>query len=193
MNSNLLLQCSQTYDLSLVCVFIWLARPPFRALLYYTHTDRMQMVSLRIDRNCTCMAFSPARHLMWWNDSKWNNTSDEGHAHPEPPPRCWPLKFTIPSYKSWMRSWYIIAMQIFPCYSLFSFHPYVTCLIYSIILPASRHSTGETIRSERRNKRKSSWRSDLVGKQDLRRLQRIQPSARLPGSGTIRWIERRRN
>ena len=99
---NLLLQCSQTYDLSLVCVLIWLARPPFRALRnsHWSHANGFS------PHRSQLYGFSPARHLMWWNYSKWNNTSDEGHAHPEPPPRCWPLKFTILSYKSWIRSWY---------------------------------------------------------------------------------------
>ena len=74
---------------------------------------------------------------------------------------CWSLlsRYTNPG-----STLDIIVTQIFPCYSLVSFHPEVTCLIYSIILPASRHSTSETIRSERRNKRKSSSWSDLVGK-----------------------------
>ena len=102
LNLNLLLQCSQTYDLSLVCVLIWLARPPFQALRY-SHWPHANGFS---PHRSHLYGFSPARHLMWWNYSNWNNTSDEGHAHPEPPPQCWPLTFTIPLYKSWIRSWY---------------------------------------------------------------------------------------
>ena len=157
---------------------------------YDTHTDRMQMVSLRIDRNCM------ASHLHAISCGETIRSEiillTRGMHTPSPLPDAdrWSLQSLYTNPGSALD---IIVMQIFPCYSLFSFHPDVTCLIYSIILPASRHSTGETIRSERRNKRKSSWWSDLVGKQDLRRLQRIQPSARLPGSGTIRWTERRRN
>jgi len=103
-----------------VCVLIWLVRLHFRALRYshWLHVSGFspELIMLCIFRSFLNLyffphrsqlyGFSPARHLMWWNDSKWNNTSDEGHAHPEPPPRCWPLKFTIPSYKSWIRSWY---------------------------------------------------------------------------------------
>ena len=173
----------------LVCVLIY----DWRGLLfvhYDTHTDRMQMVSLRIDRNCM------ASHLHAISCGETIRSEiillTRGMHIPSPLPDAdrWSLLSLHTNPGSALD---IILMQIFPCYSLFSFHPDVTCLIYSIILPASRHSTGGTIRSERRNKRKSSWRSDLVGKQDLRRLQRIQPSARLPGSGTIRWTERRRN
>ena len=155
-----------------------------------THTDRMQMVSLRIDRNC--MASHP--HAISCGETIRSEIIllTRGMHTPSPLPDAdrWSLLSLHTNPGSALD---IIVMQIFPCYSLFSFHPDVTCLIYSIILPASRHSTGETIPSERRNKRKSSWWSDLVWKQDLRCLQRIQPSARLPGSGTIRWTERRRN
>ena len=103
-----------------MCVLIWLVRLHFRALRY-SHWPHANGFSPEFNMWCIFRSFlnlyffphrsqlygfSPARHLMRWNDSKWTHTSDEGHAHPEPPPRCWPLKFTIPSYESWIRSWY---------------------------------------------------------------------------------------
>ena len=96
--------------------FSWFSRSRFCAIITlaasaWLFTEVQSGMSVQTGagfspRRSQLYGFSPARHLMWWNYSKWNNTSDEGHAHPEPPPRCWPLKFTIPSYKSWIRSWY---------------------------------------------------------------------------------------
>ena len=81
---------------------IWLARPPFRTL-YDTQTDRMQMISLRIDRNCMV---SHLHAISCGETIRSEIILLTRGMHTPNPPRCWPLKFTIPSYKSWIRSWY---------------------------------------------------------------------------------------
>ena len=125
---------------------------------YVTHTDRMQMVSLRIDRNCIASHL----HAISCGETIRSEiillTRGMHTQSPLPDADRWSLLSLHTNPGSALD---IIVMQIFPCCSLFSFHPDITCLIYSIILPASRHSTGETIRSERRNKRKSQLKEWL--------------------------------